>query len=64
MDKAKAKDCWDFLDCPKEDRKSCRAYDTSMGSECWLVASTYCPFAKNEFGNCFNCPWYKKNNSD
>ena len=54
------KNCWDFWKCDKETKEKCPAYKTASGDECWLVATDYCPYLKQKFKTCDECPWFKK----
>ncbi len=56
--------CWDFWECPLERRNECPAYKFNAGRECYDVASNYCPRVGRDFVNCWECPWYKKLQSD
>ena len=37
-----AKNCWDRLKCPDEDKKECPAFTENKGTECWTVTGTHC----------------------
>ncbi len=58
--------CWEFMKCPKETRKKCEIYTLNWGEECWVLASDPIVngyYFSKKYGNCTNCPWFKKNNS-
>jgi hypothetical protein len=52
--------CWEFWDCPKEERDNCPAFLTSHGMDCYDFAKNYCPKIDRGFQHCRECPWYKK----
>ena len=56
--------CWDFLECPKEIRDKCLAYQKKLGDTCWFIITDGEKGCHSYFkyDGCFNCPWYKKNN--
>ncbi len=60
------RNCWEFLDCPKEFRNKCEVYIHNFGNTCWFITGNFekGDYGYNEYGGCFNCPWYKKNNPD
>lgn len=58
--------CWEFLECPKEIRDKCTAYQRNLGDTCWFITENTgkgC-YGYDKHDGCFNCPWYKKNNPD
>jgi hypothetical protein len=62
MTKKKPQNCWEFMKCDINVRKKCPAYTLNSGKECWFLASRFCPFLKEKFKSCFECPWFKKLN--
>ena len=56
--------CWEFRNCPKEKRDKCPAYTTNSGKECFYLTKDMRPRFKKEFRHCWECPCYKKINSD
>lgn len=57
--------CWEFIDCPQETREKCEVYKKDLGNTCWFIfghTERGC-LAYDKYGGCFNCPWYKKQNS-
>jgi hypothetical protein len=59
------KNCWEFWDCPKEQRDKCPAFLTYNGRECYNFAENYCPILNNKgFRRCWECPWFKKISPD
>ena len=68
MKNAKAKNCWDYWDCPKDVKKGCPTYHAGKGAECWLLGASYQPESspcKKIRGilDCIHCEWYKKMNN-
>ena len=49
--------------CPKTMRENCEAYTEGFGNECWLLPKYNLKGCPAHPDSCFNCPWYKKNNS-
>ena len=68
MANEEAKNCWEYWNCDMEVRKKCPAFLYDSGGECWMVAghfvesSKQCPRLKKKFCNCFECPWFQKQN--
>jgi len=60
--KAKCNNCWEHRDCPSNVKSKCQAYQTDSGNECWFLAKEFCPSLKDNFNNCWECPWFKKMN--
>lgn len=50
--------CWEFWNCPEEERKGCPAFITNCGMHCYDFSEN-CPRAKKEFKDCRVCPWYE-----
>ena len=48
IDKENAKNCWEFMDCPKKFKENCRAYVYGIGNECWFLVKMVngCPRKK------------------
>jgi len=65
VDKENAKNCWEFMECPKELQEKCPAYVYEMGNECWFLAKLEdgCPRYKTGEG-CIDCPWFLKKGQD
>ena len=58
--------CWEFLNCPEEDRTKCEAFKRDFGKECWLMINDSrkkCPHYK-KYCSCVACPWFKKLNPE
>lgn len=52
--------CWDYVNCDKEVRKSCPVYTMNQGYKCWKVASSMA--LKGSAGrpkDCSECDFYK-----
>jgi len=72
MNKAEAKNCWDFWDCDTTYRETCLAYKSEAGDNCWNVVGSFtrhneactCPKIGACFQFCWECPWFKKLNPD
>ncbi|MFC1709691.1 hypothetical protein ACFL2J_06525 [Candidatus Omnitrophota bacterium] len=65
-----AKTCWEFWNCDSKIREECDAYALKSGRECWMLVGSMtdremkCPKVKNDFKECWRCPWFKKLNPD
>lgn len=70
MENDKAENCWEYWNCSPETRKEYPAFLYDSGKECWMVAGHcsetggQCPRIKHRFKNCFDCPWFQKQNSN
>jgi hypothetical protein len=53
------KNCWEYLECPSEERDNCPAFLTYHGRECYNFAEDYCTKLKKDFKRCWQCPWFK-----
>jgi hypothetical protein len=60
--KAEPKNCWEFLNCPKEIKEACLAYKKNLGRACWTVPYGLSGAPKKDFKMCKTCPWYRKLN--
>ena len=36
------KDCWTILNCPKEKKENCPAWEFQSGKNCWMISGTIC----------------------
>ena len=52
--------CWEFWDCPNEERDDCPAFLTYHGMDCYAFAENFCSKTDKGFQHCRECPWYKK----
>ena len=52
--------CWEFLNCPEDIRNKCEVFKLDSGKECWFLGDGKCACSNTA---CFDCDWYKKNNS-
>ena len=61
IDKDNVKNCWEFMDCPKELRNDCPAFRYNMGNECWFLTKIEhgCPIRGKDEG-CVDYPWFLK----
>ena len=61
--KKEPQNCWEFMNCPKEQRERCIVYELDSGNECWFMSNVKNGCHRVKKGeSCFNCPWFKKNN--
>jgi DNA-binding XRE family transcriptional regulator len=37
-----SRNCWEILNCPKERRKNCPAWEFDSGEFCWFISGTIC----------------------
>jgi len=56
--------CWEFMKCKQETRENCDVYRLDAGKECWFLTNVHKGCNNLKDGDCFNCPWFKKNNPD
>lgn len=62
--------CWEYWNCLEEVRDKCVAYTSASGKECWMIVGSnvvefdQCPKLKNEFKDCWECPWFQMMNPD
>lgn len=56
-----SQNCWEFMNCPKNDKEECLVFQNDMGKECWFVPhiKKACP---EKYDDCTRCPWYKELN--
>ena len=38
MKEKEAKNCWEFMKCPKYIKENCEAYKRGLGQRCWQIA--------------------------
>ena len=58
-----AKNCWEFMKCPKYIKENCEAYKRGLGQRCWQIAENEvkgCNGFNKQYG-CSICPWFIKN---
>jgi hypothetical protein len=55
-----SQNCWEYWDCPEEDKENCPAYTTNSGRDCFYMAESFCPKKERDFQYCWECPWYEK----
>ena len=56
--------CWEFMSCEAAVKEKCPAYTSKSEEPCWVVAANFCPRAKRQYKQCFDCPWFKNQNLD
>jgi len=47
-DKKSIKQCWKVLDCPKERKRQCPAWEFKSGKLCWFINGTICSGVAHE----------------
>ena len=56
--------CWDFFECPDEDRKKCPAWSEGWGKHCWMIAASNIDIVNsgvpvtNGVKHCFSCDYF------
>ena len=61
--KNKIQNCWTFMKCPDDTKYKCNAYRMNIGKECWFEYDIEKATIREKMKeNCFDCPWFKKNN--
>lgn len=56
--------CWDYWHCSQETKEKCAVHATNAGRWCWQVESFMHPRVDRNFKNCWECPWFARNNPD
>ena len=56
--------CWDVLNCPKEKRQHCPAWEFSSGDLCWFINGTICNGTvhktwKEKLKRCRDCTFFR-----
>jgi hypothetical protein len=56
--------CWEFMNCPKDMRIECPAYQSESKEPCWELNQVGGKDGCGILGTCKNCPWFLKKNPD
>jgi hypothetical protein len=55
--------CWEFMECPEENKRTCEVFKQKLGQECWHVPSINFKSFLNRPKTCITCPFFMKNSS-